>query len=84
MYRSNKYLYVQVVSDESGRTVASASTLKTEMRGGVEAAKALGEQIGGKCKSLSIDSVVFDRNGYSYHGCVKAVADGVREAGLSV
>ena len=84
MYRSNSQLYVQVISDESGRTIASASTLKAENGRGVDAAKALGEQIAGKCKALSIESVVFDRNGYTYHGRVKAVADAVREAGYSV
>ncbi len=84
VYRSNAQLYIQVVSDESGRTIAAASTLKVEGGRGVDAAKALGEEIADKCKALSIDHVVFDRNGYTYHGRVKAVADAVREAGISV
>jgi large subunit ribosomal protein L18 len=83
VYRSNKYLYVQVISDESGRTLAAASTIKGPGAGVTkEKAKALGEQIASKCKALGIGSVVFDRAGYRYHGRIKALADAAREGGL--
>ncbi|MFT4571346.1 MAG: large subunit ribosomal protein L18 [Hyphomicrobiaceae bacterium] len=84
VFRSNRYIYVQVISDETGRTLVSGSTLK----GGasavtVGAAAELGKQIAEQCKTQSITNVVFDRNGYRYHGRVKALADAAREAGLN-
>lgn len=83
VFRSNRYIYVQVISDESGRTLASASTLKgVASAGTIGAAAELGKQIAEKCKTQSITEVVFDRNGYRYHGRVKALADAAREAGL--
>ena len=82
VFRSNKYLYLQLVSDESGRTVAAVSTLKGGGGSSLDAAKTLGTQMAEKCKSLSIGEIVFDRNGYQYHGRVKAIADAVREAGI--
>jgi large subunit ribosomal protein L18 len=83
VFRSNKHMYVQVISDESGRTLAAASSLK-DLGGGstVEKAKALGKLVGEKCGGLGISKVVFDRGGYRYHGRVKALADAAREAGL--
>ncbi len=84
VFRSNKYLYLQLVSDESGRTVAAVSTLKGGSGANLEAAKALGSQMAEKCKSLSINEVVFDRNGYQYHGRIKAIADAVRESGIKL
>ncbi len=87
VFRSNKHTYVQVISDQSGRTLAAASTLSPELRdlgktGNKDAAKRVGELIGRKCKELGIETVVFDRNGFLYHGRVRAVAEGAREAGL--
>lgn len=82
VFRSNRYLYVQVISDESGRTVAAASTLGLPKSGSVEAATALGKEIADRCKTASIADVVFDRNGYQYHGRVKALAEAAREGGL--
>ncbi len=82
VFRSNKHMYVQVISDESGRTMASVSTTKGAKAPGVEGAKALGSELAEKCKALSIQAAVFDRNGYEYHGRVRAVADSVREAGI--
>lgn len=83
VFRSNRHLYVQVISDESGRTLASVSSFK-ELGGGatVEKAKELGKQIAQKCSGLGIEDVVFDRSGYKYHGRVKAIGDAAREAGL--
>ena len=83
VFRSNRHLYVQVVSDESGRTLASASSIKDRTGGvTVEKAKELGKQIAQKCTGLGIEDVLFDRSGYKYHGRVKAIADAAREAGL--
>jgi len=83
VFRSNKHLYAQIVSDESGRTLAAVSTVK-DMGPGVTVAKAktLGTQIADLCKGLGVAQVVFDRNGYRYHGRIKALADAAREAGL--
>ena len=88
VFRSAKHIYAQVVDDVTGKTVAHASTLSKELKGKLEGknkvdeAKAVGKLIGEQCKSKKIDKVVFDRNGYIYHGRVKALADAAREAGL--
>jgi large subunit ribosomal protein L18 len=83
VFRSNKYLYVQVISDESGRTLVADSTLKDLGPGlTLEKAKTLGSRVAAKCKQAGIGRVVFDRNGYQYHGRIKALADAAREAGL--
>lgn len=86
VYRSNRHIYVQVISDESGRTLASAGTLSSDGHRpcNVDTAKALGAEIAGRCKELSIGEAVFDRNGFRFHGRVKAVAEGAREAGLKI
>jgi large subunit ribosomal protein L18 len=88
VYRSLHHIYVQVVSDESGRTLAAAGTVTPELRdgikskGGVAAAKAVGKAIAERCRAQGINEVIFDRNGFLYHGRVKALADAAREAGL--
>jgi len=87
VYKSLKYVYAQVVDDMSGRTVAFASSLSKELKGNAEGdkkadAKRVGALIAEKCKAAKVDAVVFDRNGYPYHGRIAAVADGAREAGL--
>ncbi len=84
VFRSNRYLYVQVISDQSGRTLAAASTLKAGGKNDVAAAQLLGKEIAEKCKALSIEQGVFDRQGYRYHGKVKALAESAREAGLKL
>ncbi len=85
VFRSNKYLYAQVISDESGRTLAAVTTLKTSGPGvTVEKAKRLGTEIAEKCKALGVGQVVFDRAGYRYHGRIKALAEAAREAGLRI
>ncbi len=89
VFRSNKHLYLQIISDESGRTLATASTMESggdanKLGAVVATAGELGREIAGRCKELSIDAVVFDRNGYRFHGCVRAVAEGAREAGLQL
>jgi large subunit ribosomal protein L18 len=85
VFKSNRYLYVQVVDDAAGATLASASTLEESLKGikrNVEGAGKLGEEIGKRLKDKKVAKVVFDRNGYKYHGIVKAIADGARKAGI--
>ena len=83
VFRSAKHIYAQVIDDESGRTLASASTLKADgATGNKDAAKAVGLAVGKETMDAKVDTVVFDRNGYLYHGRVAALADGAREAGL--
>lgn len=85
VYRSNTGMYAQIIDDESGRTLASASSLKDKKANGipkVEQAKVVGSAIAEKAKAAGIEMVVFDRNGYLYHGRVKALAEAAREAGL--
>ncbi|GAC1600227.1 MAG: 50S ribosomal protein L18 [Polyangiales bacterium] len=88
VFRSAKHIYAQVVDDTIGTTLAHASSLSKELKGKLDGlkksdeAKAVGKLIGEICKSKKIDKVVFDRNGYIYHGRIKALADAAREAGL--
>jgi large subunit ribosomal protein L18 len=85
VFRSNKALSVQVIDDDKGVTLASASTLEKELRGfkcNVEGAAKLGEVFGQRLVEKNIKTVVFDRNGYLYHGKIKALADGTRKAGV--
>ena len=88
IYKSLKHLHAQVVDDDAGRTLVAASTLSKELKGKLEAgdkkaaAKQVGLLIAEKCKAAKIDKVVFDRNGFPYHGRIAAVADGAREGGL--
>jgi large subunit ribosomal protein L18 len=81
VFRSNKYIYVQVISDDQGRTLTAAPTT-TAGKGNMGAAQQLGKDIAERCKALSIGEVVFDRGGYKYHGRIRALADAAREAGL--
>jgi large subunit ribosomal protein L18 len=88
IYRSLHHIYAQVISDASGRTVAAASTATAGVREGlksarnVAAASAVGKAIAERCRAQGITEVIFDRNGFLYHGRVKALADAAREAGL--
>ncbi len=86
VYRSNSEIYAQVIDDEQGRTLVSAGSLKdasAHKAAGTEQAKIVGKAIAEKAKAAGIEQVVFDRNGYLYHGRVKALADAAREAGLN-
>jgi large subunit ribosomal protein L18 len=89
VFRSARYVYAQAIDDTTGRVLAAASeleeTLKTAVAGKPkkERARAIGKAIGDKLVALNIKAVVFDRNGYIYHGRVKEVADGARDAGLA-
>ena len=85
VFRSNSNIYVQIVDDVKGVTLAQASTLDKEVKikhSNVEAAKEVGNLIAKRAIALKIKEVVFDRGGYIYHGVVKAVADAAREGGL--
>ncbi len=89
VFRSGKHIYAQIVDDDRGHTLVAASTLSSEYKatgakgGNRPAAATLGEMIGKKAVEAGIQEVVFDRNGYLYHGRVKALADGARKAGLT-
>jgi large subunit ribosomal protein L18 len=88
VFRSSKHIYAQVVDDAAGTTVAHASTLSPDVRGAVteatklDAAKKVGEAIAKMLLAKGISEIVFDRNGYLYHGRVRALADAARAAGL--
>ena len=86
VFRSAKHIYAQLISDDSGRTLACASSLSItgdSKAKGVEAAKMVGAELAGVCREKGIAEVIFDRNGFLYHGRVKALAEGAREAGLT-
>ena len=88
VFRSAKHVYAQAIDDVTGRVLAAASDTEANLKTGVagkpkkERARAIGKAIGEKLVALKVTSVVFDRNGFIYHGRVKEVADGAREAGL--
>ena len=88
VYRSLAHIYAQLVDDATGKTIVSASSLDKEMRkelkggGNIAAAKVVGRILAERAKAKGVTAVVFDRGGYKYHGRVKAVSDGAREAGL--
>lgn len=85
IFRSNKNIYAQVIDDVEGVTLASASTLDSEVSEGqkTEQAATVGELVAKRAKENNIEEVVFDRGGYQYHGRVKALADAARENGLN-
>ena len=85
VYRSNRYTYLQAVDDGSGHTLTAASNRETTLReitNNREGMAKLGEEFGKRLQQKKVDTAVFDRNGYLYHGCVKALADGIRKAGI--
>ncbi len=84
VFRSNKEIYAQLVNDTTGETIAAASSREKGADKGTksERANAVGKALAEKAKKAGVESVVFDRNGYVYHGRVKSLADGAREGGL--
>jgi large subunit ribosomal protein L18 len=88
VFRSANHMYAQVIDDDARKTLAASSTLEATLKEGVagkkkrEKAKVVGAAVAQKCLAQKIQQVVFDRNGYKYHGRIKMVADGAREAGL--
>lgn len=89
IFKSARYIYAQVIDDEKGQTMASCSTTEKAFREklkstrNLEAATAVGKELATRAKGKKVSKVVFDRNGYIYHGRVKALADAAREGGLS-
>jgi len=89
VFRSSKHIYVQVIDDAEGATLAAASSLEKDLRGELKtgadraAAEAVGKLIAERAKNAGVTDVVFDRGAYLYHGRVKALADGAREGGLN-
>ncbi|MCK6508431.1 50S ribosomal protein L18 [Myxococcota bacterium] len=88
VFRSSKFIYAQIIDDQAGHTLASVSDQSPQLREDLkslkkkERAARVGQLLAERCKELGITSVVFDRNGYIYHGRVQALADGAREGGL--
>ena len=88
VFRSSKHIYAQVIDDDKGQTVASASSIEKTMREGMktgankDAAKAVGKLVAERALQKGVKEVVFDRGGYRYHGRIKALADAAREGGL--
>ena len=89
VFRSSKHIYAQVIDDRKGETVASASSIEKDMRGGlktgadIEAAKAVGKLVAERASAKGVKHVVFDRGSYIFHGRIKALADAAREGGLN-
>jgi len=83
VFRSNRYLYAQLIDDVTGHTLASATTKGATEGSPVEQGRDAGIRLAEAAKAAGIEAVVFDRNGYRYHGRVKALADGAREGGLT-
>jgi len=82
VYRSNRYVYAQLIDDESATTLAAADSRKATAEGTVAQATEVGTTIAKKAQAIKIEKVVFDRGGFQYHGIVKALAEGAREGGL--
>ena len=84
IFRSSKHVYAQIIDDFAGKTLAEASSVsaKLEKGGNIDAASQVGKAIAEKAKAAGVEAVAFDRNGFRYHGRVKALADAAREAGL--
>jgi len=86
VYRSLNHIYAQVIDDITGKTILAASTLSPELKEGKgkkkDQAKEVGKLVAKKCQDAKIEKVVFDRNGFMYHGRIAAVAEGAREGGL--
>ncbi|MDA8392812.1 MAG: 50S ribosomal protein L18 [Actinomycetota bacterium] len=88
VFRSNRHIVAQVIDDQTGRTVASASTVEADLRSGTtgntSAAAAVGKLVANRAREAGVSRVVFDRGGFLYHGRVAALADAAREAGLEL
>ena len=89
VYRSNHYVYAQIIDDLNGMTLVSASSLEKELKAehkgavNIKVAEAIGALIGERAKAKGINSVVFDRGGFKYHGRIKSLADAARKSGLN-
>ena len=86
VYRSNKHIYAQLIDDVAGHTLAAASTAESDLQSGsrIDQGTAVGKVLAERAREAGLETAVFDRNGYRYHGRVKAVAEGAREGGLKL
>ncbi len=86
VFRSNKFIYAQLIDDAAGNTLAAASSSEADIAAGspTESSKATGQKLAERARAAGVEMVVFDRNGYRYHGRVKALAEGAREGGLTL
>jgi len=86
VFRSAKYIYAQVIDDETGRTLAAASSREADLAGAtkVDAARSVGRAVAERAKAAGVSAVVLDRGGYQYHGRVRSLAEGAREGGLDL
>ena len=91
VFRSNKNIFTQLVDDENSNTIFSVSSIDMELKGAIEKAKSkiekskiVGDSIGKKMKKANIDKIIFDRNGYKYHGRIKAVGDAIRSSEIQI
>jgi large subunit ribosomal protein L18 len=84
VFRSNKVIYAQIIDDTKGHTIVSASSVELDKKGGVNVkiSKSVGKKVAEKAVASGVNNIVFDRNGYLYHGNIKALAEGAREGGL--
>ena len=82
VFRSNKYLYAQIIDDTKGKTLVSAASSKIKEGTNTEKATQVGEALAKKALKVKIKKVIFDRSGYKYHGIIKALAEGARKGGL--
>jgi large subunit ribosomal protein L18 len=84
VFRSNKFIYAQLIDDAAGRTLAAASSREADIAGGarVERSKVVGQRLAERARAAGVEAVVFDRGGYRYHGNVRALAEGARDGGL--
>lgn len=84
VFRSNKVIYAQIIDDSKGETIAASSSVDFDKKGGVNVgiSKNVGKKVAEKALASGVSSIVFDRNGYLYHGNIKALAEGAREGGL--
>ncbi|HZS43323.1 MAG TPA: 50S ribosomal protein L18 [Candidatus Paceibacterota bacterium] len=82
VFKSNKYIYAQLIDDEGGKTLATSSSMKVKGKGKTEQARKVGEDLAKKAEAQKIKKAVFDRGGFVYTGRVRALAEGAREGGL--
>jgi len=85
VFRSNRGIYAQLIDDTQGRTITQASSMELESKGklGIDISRTVGKKVAERAREAGIAQIVFDRNGYLYHGNVKALAEGAREGGLN-
>ena len=82
VFRSNRYIYAQAIDDTKGHTLVAVDGAVMKLKSNIDDAKKIAQEMGSRLKDKGIESIVFDRNGYLYHGVVAAFADGLREAGI--